>query len=77
MKKKYAIVYMNYKYTVVDEILFESDDINEILNKFIEYLFSEREAKRLRVIEVFPIAISGSIRIDNLGGERSASSEIR
>lgn len=77
MKKKYAIVYMNYKYTVVDEILFESDDINEILNKFIEYLFSEREAKRLRVIEVFPIAISGSIRINNLGGERSASSEIR
>lgn len=77
MKKKYAIVYMNYKYTVVDEILFESDDINEILNKFIEYLFSEREAKRLRVIEVLPIAISGSIRINNLGGERSASSEIR
>lgn len=77
MKKKYAIIYMNFDCTVVNKVLFESDDIKEILNKLIKYTFDGCKACQLRVIEILPVAISGKIQIDNLGGDHSASSEIR
>lgn len=77
IKKKYAIICMHFAYTVVDKVLFESDDIKEILNKLIEYTFDGCKACQLRVIKILSVTISGKIQIDNLGGDHSASSEIR
>lgn len=69
MKKKYAFL-------AVDKLLFESDNINDILNKIIKYVFDGYRPRQMRVVENLPVTISGRVQIDNLGGNHSASSEI-